>query len=165
MEVTVATFRLLLGIALLGCILGPKLVGGAGTTPLTPVTPGVTPTSIMQQRVVPIATLVTGHPQASELAGLLAGYADVLQRDNSVITNTDQLRTANTRVFTLRFEPSLNPKIPGLADTMNKILADSVGLEVQPLDTSRSRSGITSTPRQDAVEAIKAMSWACKKGK
>lgn len=94
------------------------------------------------------------------LADFYLSFADVIERDGNngsgvpVIKTTGQLRTAYMRGGRLAIQATETPdKYPGLAEKIDEIIADWIGLEDVPLTTER---------RREVVECFRAVSHALK---
>jgi len=88
------------------------------------------------------------------LAAFYLSLADVVERDQGkVIQSTAELRETNRRTGLLMFqETGIQGKYPGLAEAIDKVLADQIGLAVVPLDAEK---------RKQMIDTLRAIAWAC----
>jgi hypothetical protein len=113
------------------------------------------PSASLLTAVKPVTAILKGHTDdGMKLATFYSAVADVLARDQGkVITTTAQLRELHRRAGLLMFQKSgIEGKYPGLAEAIDKVLADSVGLDNVTLDAEKC---------QHAIDAFKAFAWAC----
>jgi hypothetical protein len=108
--------------------------------------------------VAPVGAKLANHKEdGRRLASFYAGLADVIARDQGkIVATTAHLRELHRRAGLLMFQQTgIAGKYPGLAEAINKVLADRVGLENVPLDAAKQKA---------AVEAFRAIAWACQGG-
>ena len=113
------------------------------------------PSDALAAAVAPVAAILKGHVEdGRRLAGFYASLADVVARDEGkVLQTTAHLRELNRRAGLLAFQRTgVSGKHPGLAEAIDKVLVDEVGLENVALDAAK---------RKRAVDALKALAWAC----
>lgn len=90
------------------------------------------------------------------LANLYSDLALLVSLDgsNEVIKNTDEIRQAN-KLAGLMLQLNLKDKYENLAEANQALLVDCIGDDSVPL---------TKELRQKAVDAFKALAWACNEG-
>ena len=113
------------------------------------------PSDALVAAVGPVAAILKGHADdGRNLAVFYSAVADVIARDQGkVIQTTAQLRELNRRAGLLMFQKTgIEGNYPGLAEAIDKVLPDQVGLDSTALDTEK---------RQRAIDALKALAWAC----
>lgn len=147
----------LLAIALIG--LG--LVAHFGFSPKVsnPVPTPDRPSETLATAVGPVAAILKSHVEDGEkLSGFYSALADVIERDQGrVIGSTKELRELNRRAGLLAFQKSgIEGKYPGLAEAIDKVLADQIGLDNVALDADK---------QAKAQNTFKALAWACAGGK
>jgi len=116
------------------------------------------PSDALVAAVGPVATILKGHADdGRKLASFYSAVADVITRDQGkIIQTTAQLRELNRRAGLLMFQKTgLEGKYPGLAEAIDKILADRIGLDNVALDTTKQTA---------CIEAFRALAWACQGG-
>jgi hypothetical protein len=116
------------------------------------------PSDAVAAAVAPVATILKGHAEdGAKLAGFYAALADVVTRDQGkVIETTAQLRELHRRAGLLMFQRTgIEGKYPGLAEAIDKVLADRIGLDNVKMDVTKQTA---------AVEAFHALAWACAGG-
>lgn len=87
-----------------------------------------------------------------DLSAFYAAFADVLERDHEIVQTTGQLRTAYMRAGRLAFQQTgTKGRHPLLADEIDAILAESLGLDDVPLTEER---------REKAVACFRAIAQA-----
>ena len=116
----------------------------------------VTPTPTLQQTVAPIVSILKDSSDGKKIGGFFGQFADVVQRDSSVLTRTAQLRMTYQRAGTLMFQKTdLVGKYANLNAAIDKALTTSLGLKNAPINADK---------RAEAVEVLQAIQWACVKG-
>jgi hypothetical protein len=113
------------------------------------------PSETLVAAVGPVVAILKGHTEdGRNLAAFYTAVADVIARDQGkVIQTTAQLRELNRRAGLLMFQKTgIEGKHLGLAEAIDKVLADQVGLDNVALDADKC---------QRAVDAFKALAWAC----
>ena len=113
------------------------------------------PSAELVAAVQPVVALLKNHrDDGRRLSALYMAMADVIARDqDGIIQTTAQLRELHRRAGLLAFQRTgIAGKYPGLAEAIDKVLADHIGLEVTPMDAAR---------RTKAVDAFRALAWAC----
>jgi hypothetical protein len=116
------------------------------------------PADALVTAVQPVVTILKGHTDdGGKLAAFYLAVADVIGRDQGkVIQNTAVLRELNRRAGLLTFQRTgIEGKYPGLAEAIDKVLADRVGLDNVAFDDAKQTA---------AIEAFKAIAWACNGG-
>ena len=116
------------------------------------------PSDALVAAVGPVATILKGHAEdGRRLATFYSAVADVIARDQGkVIQTTAQLRELNRRAGLLMFQKTgIEGKHPGLAEAIDKVLADRIGLDNVALDAAKQTA---------AIEAFRALAWACQGG-
>lgn len=116
------------------------------------------PSDALAEAVAPVATLLRGRTEdGSKLAAFYSAVADVIARDHGkLLQTTAELRELHRRAGLLMFQQTgIEGKYPGLAEAIDKVLADQIGLENVSLDDKR---------RTAAVDAFRAIAWACAGG-
>jgi hypothetical protein len=111
--------------------------------------------ALLRTAVTPVSEKLAGHAEDGDrLAAFYLAMTDVLRRDQGrVVENTAQLRELHRRAGLLMFQQTaLVGKYPGLAESIDKILADHIGLDNVPLDAAKQKA---------AVDAFQAIAWAC----
>ena len=114
------------------------------------------PSMAHQLAVEPIATILKGSPNdAKRLAAYYRQFATVVEQDNGVIQTIEQLRRGHIAAGKLAF-PDLQGKYPGLADAIDSVFENQLGLD-----------NVTLTPelRGKAVEVLRAIAWGCENGR
>ena len=110
------------------------------------------PDAATQAVVEPISAVLAGHgEQAAELAAFYGAAADVVKRDQTILTTNNQLRTYLERSVQLRFQGAF-AQVPGISNAIHGpegALAKLLGLESGPLDHAK------------AADALGAVAWAC----
>ena len=99
--------------------------------------------------------VITGVRTGAEvLTGvLLTLLLTIILLANWAMKNVEKYRETNRRAGLLMFqETGIQGKYPGLAEAIDKVLADQVGLAVVPLDAEK---------RKRAIDALRAIAWAC----
>jgi hypothetical protein len=108
--------------------------------------------------VAPVATLLKGQTDDGvKLAAFYSAVADVVARDQGkVVQTTEQLRQLHRRAGLLMFQKTgIEGKHPGLAEAVDKVLADRIGLDNVALDAAKQTA---------TIEAFRALAWACRGG-
>lgn len=116
------------------------------------------PSDAMVSAVAPVTTLLKGQTEdGRKLAAFYSAVADVIARDQGkVVQTTAQLREVNRRAGLLMFQKTgIEGKYPGLAEAIDKVLADRIGLDSVPLDAAKQTT---------AIETFQALAWACQGG-
>ena len=135
--------------------------------PIAPaVTPAVpTPAADLQTIVAPVRATLSGHSaEAREVAAVYKATASVLDRDaaagpKAVIASTSTLRELLGRAGQLATQGTgFAGRVPGLADALDKALADGLGL-------TKSAEGYENKPldeplRRRAADTCRAIAWA-----
>jgi hypothetical protein len=104
-----------------------------------------------------VAILKSHAEDGAKLSGFYSALADVIERDQGrVIQTTQVLRELNRRAGLLAFQRTgIEGKYPGLAEAIEKVIADQIGLDNVALDSAK----------QDASKkTFKALAWACAGG-
>ena len=112
----------------------------------------------LRAAVAPVRAKLAGHQEdGRRLASLYSSLADVLARDQGkVITTTAQLRELNRRAGLLAFQKTgIAGKYSGLAEAIDKVLTDRIGLDNVALDSAKQTA---------AIESFRALAWACQGG-
>jgi len=80
--------------------------------------------------------------------------ADVIARDQGkVVQTTSQLRELHRRAGLLMFQRTgIEGKYPGLAEAIDKVLCDQIGLDEVTLDAAKQMA---------AIDTFRALAWAC----
>jgi len=114
-----------------------------------------------QQRVAPVRQAVAGHPaDGRRLAALYMALADLIERDQGrVITTAGQFRALHARAGVLLFQGRPPDYYPGLAQQIDRLLAEALRLE-------RTKDGWADAPLDKdrlaaLIEALRALAWAC----
>jgi hypothetical protein len=116
------------------------------------------PTEALATAVQPIAAILKNHADDGEkLAAFYLSMADVIGRDQGkVISTTANLRELHRRAGLLAFQrTAIEGKYPGLAEAIDKVLVDRLGLENVAFDAAK---------QSTAIETLKAIAWACNGG-
>jgi hypothetical protein len=116
------------------------------------------PSDALVTAVQPVAAILKGHgDDGGRLSAFYLAEADVVARDQGkVIATTAQLRELNRRSGLLMFQRTgIEGKYPGLAEAIDQVLADRVGLDNVVFDAGKQKA---------AVETLKALAWACAGG-
>ncbi len=116
------------------------------------------PNDALVATVGPVVTILKNHPEdGRNLATFYAAVADVLARDQGrIIQTTSQLREIHRRAGLLMFQKTgIDGKYPGLAEAIDKVLADRIGLDNVALDAAKQTA---------AIEAFRTLVWACQGG-
>jgi hypothetical protein len=127
---------------------------------VAPSKPNPTPTPVrpndaLVAAVGPVVAILKDHPEdGRNLAAFYEAIADVIARDQGKVVQTvAQVRELNRRAGLLMFQKTgIEGKYPGLATAIDKVLEDRIGLDDVPVDAAK---------RAAAIEAFKALSWAC----
>ena len=109
----------------------------------------------LRAAVGPVAQKLAGHQEDGQrLAAFYLALADVIARDQGkVISTTSQVRELNQRAGLLMFQrTAIAGKYPGLAEAVDKVLEDAIGLDNVTLDTAKQKA---------AIDALGAIAWAC----
>jgi len=139
------------------------IYGGGAPTP-TPdvVIPDVEqPTSDIISIVGPITPILVGDKvqlkkDIASLVGFYLEMADTIQRDKDAqtIKDTDALRKTNINAGNLAFQNTgIKNRYPGLGKSIDKAIADKLGLDIVEL---------TGQKRTDAITIFKGIAWAIK---
>ena len=113
------------------------------------------PSAALVAAVQPVIAILKNHREDGlRLSAFYAAVADVLTRDQGeVIKTTLQLRELHRRAGLLAFQRTeIVGKYPGLSDAIDKVLVDQVGLDNVTMDSAH---------RAKAIDAFKALAWAC----
>lgn len=113
------------------------------------------PSDVLATAVNPVVTILKSHAEdGAKLSGFYSALADAVERDQGrVIQTTMQLRELNRRAGLLAFQRTgIEGKYPGLAEAIDKVLADQIGLDNVSLDTAKQKA---------TIETFKALAWAC----
>ena len=116
------------------------------------------PSDALVADVGPVVAIMKSHPEdGRNLAAFYSAVADVIARDQGkVVQTTAQLRELNRRAGLLMFQKTgIEGKYPGLAEAIDKVLANSVGLDNVALDAAKQTA---------AIESLRALAWACQGG-
>jgi hypothetical protein len=142
---------LAIGLVLFGLYKG---TGGKFPFPLPTPTPSVPaippPSDALKAAVAPITAKLKGDPVAPHLAGFLGGMADAVQADvDGLVKNNATLQKAITSGIVFAFPPGVKTGPEGTAALLNSTLLSLLGNQPGAFD------------RQKAVDALRAMAWAC----
>jgi hypothetical protein len=146
----------LLAIALIG--LGLAAHFGFSQKASSPAATPDRPSEMLASAVSPVVAILKSHAEDGlKLSGFYSALADVIERDQGrVIQSTKELRELNRRAGLLAFQKSgIEGKYPGLAEAIDKVLADQIGLDNVALDAAK---------QAKAQNTFKAMAWACAGG-
>jgi hypothetical protein len=113
------------------------------------------PSDALATAVAPVAAILKESPEdGRRLAAFYLALSDVIARDEGrLIQTTAHLRELNRRAGLLAFQQTgIDGKHAGLAEAIDKALADQVGLANVPLDADK---------RKRALAAFSALAWAC----
>jgi len=125
-----------------------ELEYGQSAPPVPPTPPVPAPSKELQDLVDPIrdikiSTLDTGH-----LVEFYNDFATVVHNDSTEISTTEIFRNVYVKAGTLMFkETNIGGKYAGLAEIVDGIIADELGLEVKSLD------------RDKAEDLLRAIAW------
>ncbi len=121
----------------------------------TPPPDGLTvpaPTGKFMEAVKPICGKVTDAKDRQQIASFYAAFADTIERDSTIVNNTQQFRTANERATRLCFQGlGIHGKYTGLPEAISKASVGVIGLDIAPMDAAK---------RADTVEVLWAIAWA-----
>jgi hypothetical protein len=135
-----------------GCIyphISPEVVSPPVTTPDVDED---APSEALQLLVAPLKGLGMETQDAAKAAKFFADFADVVERDESVIKTTADIREGYIRAETLMLQKTeMVGKYPGFGKAKDDVLAETLGLD---------RVSLTPEKRKEAVAAFRAMSWA-----
>lgn len=122
--------------------------------PATPEVVVPAPPIDLQAIARPVTTALAGHPsEAAQVAVMMTQLADLVGRNDDLTTG--QVR--NTFAATGRIlQAQLSVSVPGLGEAMDKVFAESIGLENRALDA---------TTKARVVETCKAVAWAAQQAK
>lgn len=124
----------------------------------------VLPSPLLTAAVQPVQAVLAAAPDKTassadgrQLAAFYRALAAVVSRDaGKTIKSAGQFRDLNRRAGLLMFQQAgLTGKYAGLAEAIDKVLADQVGLDNTAFDDAR---------RARAVAACEAIAWACEGG-
>lgn len=116
------------------------------------------PSDALATAVAPVATLLRGQTEDGQnLAAFYSAVADIVARDQGkIVQTTAELREVHRRAGLLMFRKTgIEGKYPGLAEAIDKVLADRIGLDNLALDTAKQTA---------AIETFRALAWACRGG-
>jgi hypothetical protein len=116
------------------------------------------PSDVLAASVQPIAAILKNHADdGGKLADFYLSMADVISRDQGkVIQTTANLRELHRRAGLLMFQRTgVQGKYPGLAEAIDKVFVDRLGLENVAFDSAKQSA---------AIEIMKAIAWACSGG-
>jgi hypothetical protein len=131
---------------------------GFDTKSSNPIRTPDRPNDTFVNAVSPIVARLKSHTEDGEkLAGFYSAMADVIERDQGrVIQTTKELRELHRRAGLLAFQRSgIEGKYPGLAEAIDKVLADQIGLDNVSLDAAK---------QEASKKTFKALAWACAGG-
>jgi hypothetical protein len=115
-----------------------------------------TPSAVLQLLVKGITPLLTGDKAKEdgvELAKFYLDMANVIERDSTVIKTTTHIRTLNVNAGQLMFQKTgIQGRYTGLSQEI-----DNVFVAVLTKDNTE----LTPAKRQELVQALKAIAWAC----
>lgn len=135
-----------------GCIyppISPEVVSPPVTTPDVDED---APSEALQSLVAPLKELGMAAEDAAKASKFFADFADVVERDESVIKTTADIREGYIRAETLMLQKTeMVGKYPGFGKVKDDVLAATLGLD---------RVSLTPEKRKEAVAAFRAMSWA-----
>lgn len=132
---------------------------GGGDIPVTPTPTVPTPSTDLVTLVQPITLVFSGTDRVTiktdtaRLASFYTTLASQVQTDGAgtkKITDTALLRQVHTTAGQLGLT-GLKGKYPGLADAVDKVITNKLGLDV---------TALTDAKRQDAVNTFNAIAWA-----
>lgn len=130
-------------VVLCGCPVRPDPVPGPEPEPTPVVIPEPGPS-------VPDFAKSVEYVNDKRIAEFYSDFADVIKRDNGIVTTTGQFRTAYTRAGALMFqETDTKGKYPNLATEIDAILAARLGLDDVQFD------------RAVLVETLEGIGKAC----
>ncbi len=138
----------------IGLVLFGVYKGTGGKLPLPGPAPSVpsvpAPSESLKAAVAPITAKLKGDAVAPHLAGFLGGMADAVQADvDGVVKTNATLQKAISSGIVFAFPPGVKTGPEGTAALLNSTLLTLVGNQPGAFD------------RQKAVDALRAMSWAC----
>ena len=146
---------LLVLLLLSGCIYPP--MDSLKPDPDIKVVPNVTidfelPPPELKDLVTPLRGIVTDKKDALKVANFFLEFADVIKRDEDVITTTAMIREGFIRAEKLMLQrTSMVGKYPGFGAAKDNVIKETIGLENVELDDDK---------RKKAVDAFKAIAWA-----
>jgi hypothetical protein len=146
----------LFALVLIGA--GLAMQFGLSAKPPAPTPTPDRPNNTFVSAVSPVVTKLKSHTDdGAKLAGFYTALADVLERDQGrVIQTTKELRELHRRAGLLCFQRTgIEGKYSGLSETIDKILADQIGLDNVNLDSAKQTA---------AINTFKALAWACAGG-
>lgn len=112
--------------------------------PPGPVNP-YQPSSEWKAACLPVSKIAVGRDDATALAAMYAGVADVIAKADAAIETSADLRAE----LATRGKPlNIQGKYAGLAEAVEKAFADSLGMEVYKLDKAK------------ATAFLKTLAWA-----
>ena len=135
-----------------GCIyppISPEVVSPPVTTPDVDED---APSKALQALVAPLKELGMAKKDAAKAAKFFTDFADVVERDESIIKTTSDIREGYIRAETLMLQKTeMVGKYPGFGKAKDAVLVETLGLD---------RVSLTPEKRKEAVAAFRAMSWA-----
>lgn len=137
-------------LALCGCL--PPVEDVAPVAPVVDSTIDQ-PNPAIQERLKPVTVALSVNKQdAAELGQFYLAFSDMLKHDTTAIQSTSQIRLANSTGAKVMFGGRLKGKYPGVTQTIDSFLAESISPDDVPLNDEL---------RSKAVDAFKALGWAC----
>jgi hypothetical protein len=139
----------------------PDLFSGFFEQDLKPATP--VPSTILQEITEPITKTKISPADAKRLSEFYRALADVIYRDeNGIIKTSAEVRLINERSGRLCFEQTgIAGRYPHLAEAIDIVIGYGIGSK--HIDGKWESVEITSSNRQELVDALNAVAWACER--
>ena len=134
-----------------GCLYSGPSTPVAPVEPVTPVPLPDAPSVALQQKVAPLKGVISAPEDAVLAASFFEAFADVIERDDSIITTTGTLREGYIRAETLMLQKTdMVGRYPGFGAKKDAVLEEVLGLD---------NVALTPEKRQEAVDVFKAIAW------